>query len=118
VTVLQFFEQFVERVNCKLTGMTRGFRKAPDLLNQIFPLNVPSNSHAFALYQLSDRRSASHRRNAALGAESNLDDLARVQLRTQLENIAAGRIFQSHSRIRALKRAGISRVIKVIDQFW
>ncbi len=68
-----------ERVHRQVAGVGGGLRQATDSANQLFPAHLARFVYAFAFSQLRDGRSASHRRNAALGAEANVGDALPVQ---------------------------------------
>ena len=78
-------------------------------------LSFPASSTVFPRTSLRQRRSARHRRHAALRPEANLCDPPLRNFHRELQNIAAGRILDPRRRIRIGNRSRVARVLKMIE---
>ena len=99
---------------CRVAG---SFRQTSDFYKQLFPADSSRRVNGFALDQLSDCRSASHRRHATFGAKSYVAYRTFGQLQAQFQNVSASRIFQPRRCIGLFHDAGISRMLKIVEQF-
>jgi len=110
-----------QRVHREVACVGGSLRQTSDFLYQIFPAQPPSFVQIFAFDQLRDRRSASHRWNAALGEKANVCNplplwLPDFQSDAKFKNVSTNRIFQSRSAVRGFNCARIARVLKVVEK--
>lgn len=115
--MLQLPQQHLQRVDRQMRRVPGSLRQASDFPEQRFPADCSRLVNGFALDQLGDRRSASHRRHAAFGTKSDVGDRAPTQLQAKLQNVSAGWIFQLSRRIWSFHDAGISRMLEMVEQF-
>ena len=68
-----------------------------------------------SLHQFGQQRGASHGGNASLGEKSDFLDAAIGDSQCQLQDIAAGRVFDLGGGVGICHFAGIARMLEVIE---
>ena len=106
-----------ERVYGQVAGVGGGWRQASDFLNQLLPAQLAGFVYIFAFRQLRDRRAAGHCGNAALGAKANVGDAFAFQFQGEFQNVSAGGVFQARGAVGGFDLAGVSGVLKMVEEF-
>lgn len=105
-----------ERVHCQLPSVRGRLWHSANVSHQFFPAHPPRFLDGLAFGQFGDSRSAGHRRNASLGAETNVGDALVLQLQREFENVSASWVFETRGRVGRRNFTGISRVLKMIQK--
>jgi hypothetical protein len=113
---MRLIERGHKDVECQLRGVSRGLRQAADGRDYILSLQLPGCMRRLSTNQFGQGRSTGHRRDAALGLESDINDLVALQLQAQADDVPAHRILDLRRRIGVGDLAGIARILKVIEQ--
>ena len=96
--------------------MRRSFRQATDRLYQLFPAQFARFFQSLSLHQFRKERSAGHGRHTSLGAKAEFRDAAIRDSQRQLQNVAAGRIFELDRYVGIGDLTSIARVLKMIEK--
>jgi hypothetical protein len=107
--------------------MSGGLRQVPDFANQIFSADLPSLIQVLACNHFCNSRPTGHGWNTPLSAKSNFGDALAIrfhwlnfrvfQLNAQFQNVSTDGIFQSRACVGCFHRTGVTRILKMIEDF-
>src|SRR5216684_46304 len=97
--------------------MGGGLREAADGGNYVFAAQFACVIDCLSRNQFSQRRTASHGRDASLGLEAYFGNAPGAELQCQSQHVSAGGVFNFDRRIRIGNIAGVARVLKVIKRW-
>ena len=112
----KLFRQGRNRIGCELRGVRGGRGYSADLLHDVIPPDPSSLQDRLCFYQLSDRGSACHGGNAALGLKAYFGDSPVQNFGGKLEHVPADRVFHLHGRIGIVHNTRISGVFEMVEQ--
>lgn len=95
--------------------MCRGLRQTANSDNQALAIQSPSLVDSLSGNNFGERRSASHRRNASLGLESNFRNASSIHLQSQSQHISTDRVLYLRRGVGVRDIARIPRILKMIE---